>query len=44
MRPFNINAINDNKGSRRYPKDVGRGPGSGKGYFLINIANFQQEE
>jgi hypothetical protein len=33
LRPFNINFLNDNKGSRVYPKLVGRGPGSGKGYL-----------
>lgn len=32
MRPFTINFLNDNEGSKRYPKRVGRGPASGKGY------------
>ena len=30
-----VNQIRDNPGSRRYPKQVGRGPGSGKGYLII---------
>lgn len=33
IRPFSINFLNDNKGSRVYPKPVGRGPGNGKGYL-----------
>jgi hypothetical protein len=33
LRPFTINCLNDNKGARIYPKLVGRGPGSGKGYL-----------
>jgi ribosomal protein L15 len=31
MRPFNISNLTINDGSRRYPKRLGRGPGSGKG-------------
>ena len=31
MMPFAIQYLHDNPGSKRYPKQVGRGPGSGKG-------------
>lgn len=31
MLPFTPNYLHDNPGSKRYPKKVGRGPGSGKG-------------
>lgn len=31
IRPFSINTLSDNEGSRRYPKQLGRGPGNGKG-------------
>ena len=33
MLPYSINFLHDNKGAVRFPKQVGRGPGSGKGYF-----------
>jgi hypothetical protein len=33
MLPYSINFLHDNKGAVRFPKRVGRGPGSGKGYF-----------
>jgi hypothetical protein len=32
IRPFNVNFLNDNEGAKRFPKRVGRGPASGKGY------------
>lgn len=32
LLPFNINYLHDNPGARRYPPEVGRGPGSGRGY------------
>ena len=31
MLPYSINYLHDNKGAVRYPKKIGRGPGSGKG-------------
>lgn len=31
MLPYSINFLHDNKGAVRFPKQVGRGPGSGKG-------------
>ena len=31
MLPYSINFLHDNKGAIRFPKQVGRGPGSGKG-------------
>lgn len=31
MLPYSINFLHDNKGAIRHPKQVGRGPGSGKG-------------
>lgn len=31
MLPYSINYLHDNKGAIRYPKKIGRGPGSGKG-------------
>lgn len=44
LRPFSVNFLSDNKGSKRYPKEVGRGPGSGKGYkHYNNTVNLQQE-
>lgn len=35
MLPYSINFLHDNKGAVRYPKKLGRGPGSGKGYNII---------
>ena len=37
MRPYSINFLSDNKGAIRFPKQVGRGPGSGKGYLIHSI-------
>lgn len=34
MLPYSINFLHDNFGAVRFPKQVGRGPGSGKGYIL----------
>lgn len=31
MLPYSINFLHDNKGAIRFPKQQGRGPGSGKG-------------
>lgn len=44
MLPYSINFLHDNKGAVRCPKQLGRGPGSGKGYFLHNIIEKQQRE
>ena len=38
LEPFSINYLHDNPGSRYTPKKLGRGSGSGKGYFSIDIA------
>lgn len=35
MEPFSINKLHDNPGATRNSKIVGRGPGSGKGYFIV---------
>ncbi len=35
MLPYSINFLRDNKGAVRYPKQLGRGPGSGKGYIIL---------
>lgn len=37
LEPFSINYLHDNPGSRRWPKIVGRGPGSGKGYSISDV-------
>ncbi len=37
MLPYTIGNLHDNPGSRRIPKRLGRGPGSGKGYKIVNI-------
>lgn len=31
MTPYSINFLHDNKGAMRYTKQLGRGPGNGKG-------------
>lgn len=37
MEPFSINHLRDNPGSRYTPKELGRGPASGKGYHFPHI-------
>lgn len=36
LEPFSINKLHDNPGARYYPKILGRGRASGKGYRLNN--------
>lgn len=43
IHPFSINYLHNNPGYRRYPKALGRGPGSGKGYNIINSVKLQEE-
>lgn len=43
MLPYSINFLHDNKGAVRYPKQVGRGPGSGKGYVIFDLVKHQAE-
>lgn len=43
-KPISITSLQDNPGARRYPKIVGRGPGSGKGFLIINSEKQQAEE
>ena len=43
-KPIAITSLQDNPGARRYPKIVGRGPGSGKGYLIYYLVKQQVEE
>jgi hypothetical protein len=44
LEPFSINCLHDNPGARYTPKRLGRGPGSGKGLYSVNLGRRVGEE